>query len=143
VKGHVTPRPLFTSGNTRYPLYRRLGGLQGRSGQVRKISPSTGIRSPDRPARSQSLYRLRYPAHNIAPRSQKSVLLSSVLHVSEVTFVTNLSSTSVIGQAMKGVLSPLGQTGHSYKTLHYSYEFKFQGAKHFWLKSYYAKLFLM
>jgi len=23
----------------------------------------TGIRSPDRPARSQSLYRLRYPAH--------------------------------------------------------------------------------
>ena len=24
---------------------------------------STGIRSPDRPARSQSLYRLSYPAH--------------------------------------------------------------------------------
>jgi len=47
---------------TRYPLYRRLGGPQGRSGQVRKISPSTGIRSPDRPARSQSLYRLSYPA---------------------------------------------------------------------------------
>ena len=50
-------------GKTRYPLYRRLGGLQGRSGHVRKISPPTGIRSPDRPARSQSLYRLRYPAH--------------------------------------------------------------------------------
>ena len=30
---------------------------------MRKISPSTGIRSPDRPSRSQSLYRLRYPAH--------------------------------------------------------------------------------
>ena len=25
----------------------------------------TGIRSPDRPARSQSLYRLRYPAHPV------------------------------------------------------------------------------
>jgi len=25
--------------NTRYPLYRRLGGSQGRSGQVWKISP--------------------------------------------------------------------------------------------------------
>ena len=37
---------------TRYPLYRRLGGPQGRSGQARKISPPTGIRSPDRPARS-------------------------------------------------------------------------------------------
>jgi len=24
-----------------------------------------GIRSPDRPARSLSLYRLRYPAHNV------------------------------------------------------------------------------
>ena len=28
-------------------------------------SRSNGIRSPDRPARSQSLYRLSYPAHNI------------------------------------------------------------------------------
>ena len=26
-------------GKTQYPLYRRLGGPQGRSGQVRKISP--------------------------------------------------------------------------------------------------------
>jgi hypothetical protein len=26
-----------------------------------KISPPTGIRSPDRPARNESLYRLRYP----------------------------------------------------------------------------------
>jgi len=76
-----------------------------------KISPPTGIRSPDRPARSQSLYRLRYPAHNIAHRYQKSLLLSLVLRVSEVTFVTNVSWTSVIGQAMKGVLLPLGQTG--------------------------------
>jgi hypothetical protein len=59
----VTPRQLFTPGKTRYPLWRRLGGPQGRSGQVRKISPPTGIRSPDLPASSQSLYRLRYPAH--------------------------------------------------------------------------------
>jgi hypothetical protein len=27
-------------------------------------SPPRGIRSPDRPARSQSLYRLSYPAHD-------------------------------------------------------------------------------
>ena len=52
-------------GKTRYQLYRRLSGSQGRSGQVRKISPPTGVRSPDRPARSPSLYRLRYPAHYI------------------------------------------------------------------------------
>ena len=39
-------------GKTRYPLYGRLGGPRGRSGLVRKFSPPTGIRSPDRPARS-------------------------------------------------------------------------------------------
>ena len=45
---------------TRYPLCRWLGGPRGRSGQVRKISHHTVIRSPDRPARSESLYRLSY-----------------------------------------------------------------------------------
>ena len=50
-------------GKTRYLQHSMLGGPQGRPGQVRKISPHTGIRSPDRPARSQSLYRLRYRAH--------------------------------------------------------------------------------
>ena len=38
---------------TRYPLYRGLGGSPSCSGRVRKISPPTGIRSPDRPARSE------------------------------------------------------------------------------------------
>ena len=47
-------------GNTWYSLYRRLGGPQGQSGQVRKISP-TGIQSLDRQARSQLLYWLSYP----------------------------------------------------------------------------------
>jgi hypothetical protein len=30
-------------GKTRYPLYSRLGGPQGRSGHVRKISPPPGF----------------------------------------------------------------------------------------------------
>jgi len=30
-------------GNTRYPLYRMLGGPQGRSGRKRKISPPPGF----------------------------------------------------------------------------------------------------
>jgi hypothetical protein len=47
------PRRCLPPGKTRCPLYRRLGGPQGQSGQVRKISPPTGIRSPDRQARSQ------------------------------------------------------------------------------------------
>jgi hypothetical protein len=50
--GWSTPRPgRFTPGKeTRHPLYRWLGGPQGRSGRVRNISPPTGIRSTDRPA---------------------------------------------------------------------------------------------
>jgi hypothetical protein len=42
---NATPRPgRFTPGKeTRYQLYRRLGGLQGRSGRVRKISPPPGF----------------------------------------------------------------------------------------------------
>ena len=57
------PGRFLPPGKNQYPLYGRLGWPQGRSGQVRKISPTTGIRSPDRPARSQSLYGLSYRAH--------------------------------------------------------------------------------
>jgi hypothetical protein len=35
------PNHSLPPGKTRYPLYRRLGGPQGRSRQVRKISPPT------------------------------------------------------------------------------------------------------
>jgi len=62
-------------GKTRYPLYRRLGGPQGWSGQAWKISPPTGIQYPDRPTRSQSLYRLSYPAHGQAKASLVMIVL--------------------------------------------------------------------
>ena len=60
--GWSTPRPSrFTPRkDLRYPLYRRLGGLQGRSGRVWKISPLLGFDPPDRPARSGSLCRPTY-----------------------------------------------------------------------------------
>ena len=51
-------------GKTRYPLCRRLGGPQGRSGQVRKISPPPGFDPRTVQPVAQSLYRLSYPAHN-------------------------------------------------------------------------------
>jgi hypothetical protein len=54
--GWSTPRPgRFAPGKeTRYPLWRRLGA------GVENLAPNR-IRSPYRPARSESLYRLRYP----------------------------------------------------------------------------------
>ena len=48
-------------GKIRYPLYMRLGGPQGRVWTDAENLASTGIRSPGRPARSESLYRLNYP----------------------------------------------------------------------------------
>ena len=39
---HHAPSAL-PPGKTRYPVYRRLGGPQGRSGRVRKISPPPGF----------------------------------------------------------------------------------------------------
>jgi hypothetical protein len=61
----VSSRPICSilPGKTRYPSGRRLGGPQGWSGEVRKISPTTGIQAPDLPVRSQPLYLLSYPAH--------------------------------------------------------------------------------
>ena len=56
------PGRTWPPGKTRYPLYRRLGGPQGRSERAENLVP-TGMRSPDLPARSQSLYRLSYRAN--------------------------------------------------------------------------------
>ena len=39
---HHAPAAL-PPGETPYPLYRRLGGPQGRSGRLRKISPTQGF----------------------------------------------------------------------------------------------------
>jgi len=59
----VTPRPLFTPGKDPVPIVREVGWAAGPVWTGAENLAPTGIRSPDRPARSQSLYRLSYPAH--------------------------------------------------------------------------------
>jgi len=59
---NVMSRPPLPTGKSRCPLKRRLGGPQGRSGEVRKISPHRD-RSPDHRARSEYLYQLSYPGN--------------------------------------------------------------------------------
>jgi hypothetical protein len=71
---HHAPADL-PPGKTRYPLYRRVDGLQGRYGQVRKISLPTGFRSPDRPACGESLYRLSYRGPNLEKKDLRFVTL--------------------------------------------------------------------
>ena len=58
----VTPRPLFTPGKDPVPIVQEAGWAPGPVWTGAENLATTGIRSPDRPARSQSLYRLRYPA---------------------------------------------------------------------------------
>ena len=64
-----TPRPLHPQkwSGTRY--YKRLGGPQGRSESLRKFLPYTRVRSPDRPAHSELLYRLSYTSNLIHPHT--------------------------------------------------------------------------
>ena len=49
-------------------MYKRLFGPQGRSARAWKISPSTGIQSPNRQARSESLYWQSYPEKKAQPQ---------------------------------------------------------------------------
>ena len=56
----VTPRPLYPRERPGIPIVQEAGWAPGPVWMsVGNLSP-TGIRSPDRPARSESLYRLRY-----------------------------------------------------------------------------------
>ena len=84
----VVPRP-----NTRYCFLCR------RSGRVQKISPRTGIRSPDRPARSESLYRLGYPGRYEGNSSQENGEHHARLCSTAKTCVTRSNRGSDVGQA--------------------------------------------
>jgi hypothetical protein len=57
-----TPRPYLTPGKDPVPIVQEAVWAPGLVWTGRKSRP-TGIWSPDHPARSQSLYRLSYPAH--------------------------------------------------------------------------------
>ena len=61
----VMSRPLFTPGKDPVPIVQEAGWVPGPVWTGTEILAFTGIRSPDRPARSQSLYRLSYRAHYI------------------------------------------------------------------------------
>jgi len=59
----VTPRPLFIPGKDPVPIVQEAGWAPGPVWTGAENLAPTRIRSPDRPARSQSLYRLSYWAH--------------------------------------------------------------------------------
>jgi len=74
----VTPRPLFTPRKDLVPIAQEVGWAPGPVWTGAENLTPTRIRSPDRPARSQSLYQLHYPA-------QKSRSHLQILGVRRVT----------------------------------------------------------
>jgi hypothetical protein len=73
------PQPLFP-GKDPVPFAQEAGWAPGLVWTCAKNLALTGIRSPDLPARSQSLYRLSYPTHVMPVKyiSWKCVSLSQV-----------------------------------------------------------------
>ena len=60
--GWSTPRSgRFTPGKDPVPIVQEAGWAPGQMWTNAENLTPTGIRSPDRPARSESLYRQRYP----------------------------------------------------------------------------------
>jgi len=80
-----TPRPLFTSGKDRIPILQEAGWAPGPVWTGRKPRPHRDS-IPDRPGRSQSLYRLSYPAH--------TWILFSTQHKAQGNFTITYSSVS-------------------------------------------------
>ena len=62
----VTPWPLFTPGKDPVPIVQEAGWASGPVWTGAENLTPTRIRSPDPPARSQSLYRICYPTHTEA-----------------------------------------------------------------------------
>jgi len=73
-----TPRPHFTPGKDSVPILQEAGWAPGPVWTGRKSHPHQDS-IPDCPARSQSLYRLSYPTHNLRPKLGENI-------VSEMTF---------------------------------------------------------
>ena len=63
VRGQRHAHTVFTPGKDQVPIAQEAGWASGPVWTGAENLAPTGIRSPDRPARRQSLYRLHYPAH--------------------------------------------------------------------------------
>jgi hypothetical protein len=72
----VTPRPLFTPGKDPVPIVQRAGWAPGPVWAGAENLALTGIWSPDSPARSQSLYRIRYPVHGLRTKPREIICVA-------------------------------------------------------------------
>ena len=80
----VTPRPLFTPGKDPVPIVEEARWGPGPVWAGAETLASTGIPSPNRPARSQSLYRLSYSAHFLNVKGYKFNIFPGLVSLSLV-----------------------------------------------------------
>jgi len=75
------PRPLFTPGKEPVSIVQEAGWAPGPVWTGAENLAPTGILSPDRLARSQSLYRLSYRSHNLKVRPEVKYTVLAVRRV--------------------------------------------------------------
>jgi hypothetical protein len=85
----VTPRPLFTPGKDLVPIVQEARWIPGQVWAGSKNLTPTGIRSPGRPARSQSLYRLSCTVHVWNKSVRKYFIQNTYIH-KVIVFIWNL-----------------------------------------------------
>ena len=118
--GWSAPRPgRFTLGKGPVPIILEAGWAPGPVWTGAEDLAPTGIRSPDRPARSESLYRLSYPDPlGEQYRSLKS--LRGFLHsyVTPSLLGPNIPHSTLFSNSlnMRSSLNVSDQFSHSYKT---------------------------
>jgi hypothetical protein len=101
---NATPRPLYLRERPG-TILQDAGWTPGQVWTGAGISPQSKIRFPDRPARSKSLYRLRYPGprrcthkHNIVSRSRNHCCRTKSIRI---THSECIYLSLVIKQAMR------------------------------------------
>jgi len=63
VRGQRHATAALLVGKTQYTLYRKVGGSQGRSGEVRKIFPSLGFNPQTTQPIASCYFECLFPAH--------------------------------------------------------------------------------
>ena len=112
-----TPRPHFTPGKDPVPILQEAGWAPGPGWTGEKSLPHRDS-IPDRPARSQSLYRLSYPAHI---QVIYNLFLCPSVRKSNLTFTTKTSVTKYNSvrpnQPVQYTSSPVASTMNFTETL--------------------------
>ena len=102
----TTSRPLYPPGKDPVPIVQEAGWATGPVWTGAENLAPTGIRSPDRPACSESLYRLRYPSPTIIYIQTNNWCIPIVTHRAKIqsSFMEKVNS---ITQKSSAGFSPL------------------------------------